>query len=437
MIFCYSVLVCILFFIFLYLSFKNRFSFAYIYFNFLFFTHIIGIVFAEFFGIMELDHLKNIYDNECLNGASAIYILFTIFTNLIFLKTINNFKIPICQRMDLVNKLHVRNINFVIIYVLFLFVPFLFAYFYIYTQGNIPLLEGATDMARVKVKEYGNLFNIIMTVFFPIFSSIFILLALVNKKSFLIICFILIQLMIYPILMAHRSAMFMVLFYPVVTTVLYYGIEKVKFIVTVLSCFTIVYFMIFMFLHFEGKYDISEIFWKLMFRLFVAQGSNFYLIWTDFVNDKLPYLYNFSFLKQAFYSSVLQIFFDDYLDYIPFEHEITLYYTSEWFATSWNLATTTLGEAVFTFGIVGILFLLILIVIYIQLINFLFKKFISCGNVSYLGACLLLVSYLNNIWNMGGYYQLFSINMIFLFFICFIFFYILNLLLKDKIVISN
>ena len=437
MIFYYSILVCTLFLIFLYMFFKNRYFFVYIYFNFLFFTHIVGIVLAEFFGIIELEHLENIYGYKLLNGASAVYILFTILINLIFLKTIGNFERPLCERKDVIYKLHVCNTNFIIAYIFFIFIPLLFAYYYLYSQGNIPLFEGATDMARTKGGGLGNLFNIAMTSFFPICSSIFILITLANKKSFLITCIILIQLMIYPVLMAHKSAMFVVLFYPMTIACLYYGFQKAKYVIILLSAFIVIYFLVFMFLHFDAQYSVYEIFWKFVFRLFVAQGSNFYLIWTDFIDDKLPYLYDVSFLKHAFYSSLLKGLFGEYLNYMQFEHEIALFYTSEWFASSWNLATTILGESVFTFGIVGILFLLILVTVYIYAINFLFKRFVRSGNIYYLGLCLLFVSFLNNIWNMGGYYQLFSINTVILFFIYFVIFYIINFLLKGKIVIGN
>lgn len=437
MIFCYSCLVFVLFFIFLYLFFKNRYFLAYLFFNFLFLTHIVGIILAEFFGILELENLESIYGNKYLNGASATYIFFAILINLIFLRTINSFKIPLCQRKNLIARLQIRNVNFIVIYVLFLFIPLLIAYCYLYNKGNIPLFEGATDIARTKGSGLGNLFNITMIIFFPISSSIFILLALANRRSFLIICIILIQLMVYPVLMAHKSAMFMVLFYPIVTISLYYGFHKIKYVIFIFLTFILVYFLVFMFLHFGAQYEMYEVFWKLIFRLFVGQGSNFYLIWTDFVDDKLPYLYDFSFLKHAFYSSFLQDLFGEYVHYKKFEYEIALFYTSEWFADSWNLVTTILGESVFTFGAVGILFVLILVAIYIYAINFVFKKFFKSGNICYLGLGLLLVSFLNDIWNMGGYYQLFSINTFILFFIIFMFFYIINLLLRYKIVIGN
>jgi len=434
--FCYSIFVCCLFFIFLYLSYKNKYFFVYIYFNFIFFTHIVGIILAEFWGIIEIENLKNIYEYEFLNGASVVYLFFAILINLVFLTTINNFKTPLYKCEHLVKKLCVPNINFTLVYIFLFLIPMVVAYLYIYTYGNIPLLNGATDAARVKGDGFGNLFHVMMTIFFPILASILILFALINKK-FCYVGLAFIMLIIYPILMAHKSAMIVVLFYTIAMIVLYYGYNKTKLVLLVLALLILLFFLVLMFFHFSEKFGLYDIVLKFIFRLFVGQGSNFYLIWTDFINDKLPYIYNLSFLNQAFYSSFLQDLFGEYIYYKKFEYEVTLYYTSDWFANSWNLVTTTLGEAVFTLGIIGILFILILIAIYICLINFLFKKFINSGNIGYLGPGLLLIAFLNSIWNMGGYYQLFSINNFILFIIFYFFFFLINFLLKAKIVISN
>jgi len=434
--FCYSIFAYCLFFIFLYLSYRNRHFFVYIYFNFIFFTHIVGIILAEFLGIIEIEHLKNIYGYKLLNGASVVYLLFTILINLVFLTTINNFKAPLYKCEYLVKKLYTPNINFTFIYIFLFFIPMAVAYLYIYIYGNIPLLNGATDAARVEGDGLSNLFHIMMTVFFPILASILILIALVNKK----LCYVdltFIMLIIYPILMVHKSAIITVLFYTITMVILYYGYNKIKLVLLILALFILSFFLILMFFHFSEKFGLYDIILKFIFRLFVGQGSNFYLIWTDFINDKLPYIYDFSFLNQAFYSSFLQDLFGEYIYYKKFEYEVALYYTSDWFANSWNLVTTTLGEAVFTLGIIGVLFILILITIYIYMINFLFKKFTNNGNIGYLGSGLLLIAFLNSMWNMGGYYQLFSINNFILFIIFYFFFFLINFLLKVKIVISN
>lgn len=282
----------------------------------------------------------------------------------------------------------------------------------IVAQGA-PLLQGMSDLSRVEAMHGNGIVNYLRTYIQPAIA----VLAWYNVKFFAIRhrrlqqALILGSLISTSILMGSKSGVVTAPIGIVIVELLYYfqrrhtvlsRLRTLTFAL-VLTCAAGLYMIVVRYLHAEGQLSVGDAAASLGARLFIGQGNVYWKMFSDagqmhrIAGNVWANVFNFKYV-------------------IPLDHRYEFYYavalryTNDYFADYWNLVATFLGEPVILFGVWAIVPYVLMLVTAILVIHAGVIKALREDRPYLLTASIFYCYVLINYWQMGGFYNLFSLK---------------------------
>jgi oligosaccharide repeat unit polymerase len=391
----YLLIVVPLFAIFLLLAWQNRHAFVLLLLNAISITHIVGMFAVEMGADAEFEATRG------LNGATAAYLVAVCVVNLLCLRAAGRFRdIQTTARPEEVQQ------HALPLFVLFLaiVVP-LCAYTLIQVP---PLLRGGSDMARVEGVEENLGLGLLGTKLAPALAGICFYAAFRSRRY--ILPAVLVMAAAWPLLMFHKSQMIMTFYGVLVACSLVIPLKRMGRYYLLVATGGLAVMLLIYTVHMQELDATSQELAETLLtkRLFVGQGSTFYLIWDDFVNGHLPSLGDTTALAGVFRSKALGILDatlmpDLHQTYI---YQVTLHYTNDFFATYWNIVSTGFGQAVYTFGIWGLAGAVGLFAGYLNLVLWLIRRGAEKNDLRLMAVGMFAAVLATETWNMGEYASL-------------------------------